>query len=126
MIICLCFLVISSNQKNEIFSVVSWTIPVIAIIALTGREVFSFRFSFTLFNNRFIQFFGRISFELFLIHQLVIRYVRIIFSLLGIKSEKIFVDCMAIILAVICTVLYRKVFAAIKKIARTRKKEDCS
>ena len=120
MIICLCFLVISSNQKNEIFSVISWTIPVIAIIALTGKEVFSFRFSFTLFNNRFIQFFGRISFELFLIHQLVIRYVRIIFSLLGIKNEKIFVDCMAIILAVICTVVYRKVFAAIKK---SKKKE---
>lgn len=84
------------------------------IITTVGKESFKYRFSEVIFLNPIIQFFGKISFQLFWIHQLVIRYVTTLFSLAGVVNQRVLMYSVALVMAIGCTVLYRVIAHKIK------------
>lgn len=72
------------------FLVVIWSLPVYAIIiGLFGIEVEKIDILF--FQNKIVLYLGRISLELFLIHQLVIRYVRVFANKLQLMSSYMYI-----------------------------------
>ena len=58
-------------NENEFFSVFLWYFPSVLLIYLLAVKE---KLLTKVFENKLLVFFGNISFELFLIHQLFIRY----------------------------------------------------
>lgn len=65
---------ISFSQNSEWFSVCVWVIPAMSIVYILGFNRQD-KFIDCIFSNYFITVIGDYSFDIFLIHQLVIRYV---------------------------------------------------
>lgn len=101
---------------NYTFLVAVWSLPVCAIIVgLFGTE--QERFSKVIFQNKFVLFLGKISLELFLIHQLVIRYVEVCARKLNLFSPFVY------IIALLITVIGASVLYSIK-VERKAKNEQ--
>ena len=102
---CSCF-------SNSIFFVVVWIIPSVVLLAIlkTGNHC---KIVKILFENRIIVFVGNISFELFLIHQLVIRYLVAIWHRIGLKGIYIKYT-VAILISVILAVAWKRIWKKIQ------------
>lgn len=59
------------GNHSEIFSVVAWAVPSVLLLYLLAQKA---EFVSSLFSAKLLVFLGNISFELFLVHQLMIRY----------------------------------------------------
>ena len=88
---------LSFSVDSEWFSVCIWVIPSIIIVLILGAESRN-RFIGCIFENKFIVKVGNYSFEIFLIHQLVIRYVNYIFHVNNVM--KFFLDIVLVILGI--------------------------
>ncbi len=98
-------------SDSEIFSVAVWIIPVILI--LIGLVKGNSHTLSLLFNNSFLIFMGRISFEFFLIHQIVIRYIKLISSY--IQYEGVLIYLPAFVISIIFCIMWQKISTRIKK-----------
>lgn len=98
---------------NSLFLVAIWSLPVYAIIVgLFGLK--NNNLIISLFQNRFVLYLGRISLELFLIHQLVIRYVETFARKLCLISPNVYI--IAFLVSLIgATVLHAYKFRRIPK-----------
>lgn len=98
---------------NSLFLVAIWSLPVYAIIVgLFGLK--NNNIIISLFQNRFVLYLGRISLELFLIHQLVIRYVETFARKLCLMSPNVYI--IAFLVSLIgATVLHAYKFRRIPK-----------
>lgn len=76
-IIYMAIIILGTFYDNEYFSVALWYIPSALMIYLLATKE---RRLTILFENRFLVFIGNISFELFLVHQLVIRYYSVLYK----------------------------------------------
>ena len=77
--------ILSAGVKNEFFSVCAWICPVaIIIISIAVGDSRSKLFA-CLFKNKIILFLGSFSFELFLWHQLIIRYLTAISNKINVE-----------------------------------------
>lgn len=81
-------LILSAQQQSEFFSVCVWTLPcMMLLLALVMAEVHPSQGLCLVFENRVFVFMGDISYEFFLIHQLVIRYGQVIFRRIGLQEN---------------------------------------
>ncbi len=80
--------VISLKGGHELFSAAAWTAPAMGLLLCMVLECPGNRVKKILFEDRGIVFLGNISFELFLIHQLCIRYVLKISSMLEMEDKR--------------------------------------
>lgn len=93
--------VTSIYHKHELYSVAVWYIPVIfLLLSAIWCNVENSNFLKLVFENRALYFIGTISFEFFMIHQLIIRYVDVLVRKCGIVYHDWY--CMLILL---CTIL---------------------
>lgn len=101
-------MITTKNVVGNAFLVVIWSLPVYAIIiGLFGVEHEQFcRF---LFQNRYVLFLGKISLELFLIHQLVIRYVEVFARKLNLFSPYMYIIAFLITILVATVLHYFKI-----------------
>ena len=100
------FTFLSLNSNSEYFSVAAWFIPSILIIAATALGDEASKIISVVFSNRIIQHIGNISFEIFLIHQLVIRYLTIIFDK-AFDYHGVFIYVIALVISIICAQIWR-------------------
>lgn len=111
MVVCvdIVFTYISMNSVSEFFSSSVWCVPTfILIYLLVVSEGRSSLINF-IFGNKMAVLIGNISFELFLIHQLVIKYLDKIYSRLGISGT--FLNyVVALILSIIIAYVYKMLF----------------
>ncbi len=77
------------GQDNEWFSVVVWIMPVSLLIYSIGAAAKA-NITLKVFSNKGMVILGNISFEIFLLHQLIIRYVERLFHIHGILG--LFID----------------------------------
>lgn len=75
--------VLSFSTKDEIYSVACWVLPVMILIPCIVLAGSWSKVVNTILGNRAIVFLGNISFECFLLHQLVIRYGDRIWNKMG-------------------------------------------
>ena len=97
----------TKNVLGNIFLAAIWSLPVYAII-IGLFDIEQEQFSKVIFQNKFVLFLGKISLELFLIHQLVIRYVEVFARKLNMLSPYIY------IIAFFITVIGASVLYSIK------------
>lgn len=88
---------ITLETKDSFYAVAPWSIPTIVLIGIIG--IF-YKYE-NIFNSRFLVFIGNISFELFLIHQLVIRYMETANSKLSLQFYDFVLYSMASIISII-------------------------
>lgn len=74
---------VSTISNSEFFSTVAWSIPSINILVISLYCRDTNTLLTKVFNSRFLIYIGNISFELFLIHHLIIRYVQYFWIKLG-------------------------------------------
>lgn len=98
--------VLSFNTNSEYFSVVVWFIPAIMMISAVALGDGVSKIIDTVFSNKVIMNIGNISFELFLIHQLVIRYVAAIFNKL-LNYNGLFIYVLALFISILCAEIWR-------------------
>ena len=101
----------SFGSKSEIFSVVVWSIPSCFLICGTILNTAVGNF---LFGNKIMVWLGNISFELFLIHQLVIRYTHLILRKFGYTPD-IFAYLTVLVLSIILALLWQYLIDKIKQ-----------
>lgn len=71
-------IILSIDTNSEFFSTAIWFVPsILTIVSISFGEQES-KIIKTVFSNKAITFMGNISFEFFLIHQLVIRYIKVL------------------------------------------------
>ena len=85
----ICGLSFFQGQDNEWFSVVVWIMPVSLLIYSIGAAAKA-NITLKVFSNKGMVILGNISFEIFLLHQLIIRYVERLFHIHGILG--LFID----------------------------------
>lgn len=93
-------MLISTQYNTEIFSACVWFLPSILII-LGTTDYNSNK------NNVFTKV-GNISFEFFLIHQLVIRYIDIILNKLG-RNNRIFILCISLGISLLVSMICNRI-----------------
>lgn len=94
----------TQHVVGNAFLVAIWSLPAYAIIiGLFGME--KEQVSILLFQNKLVLYLGRISLELFLIHQLVIRYVETIAIKLNLMSSFMYIVAFLITI-IVATVLH--------------------
>lgn len=99
-------LALSLPLNSEWFAVCVWIIPVCVLIGcLAGQDTAPWLRG--LFQNRGIQYLGAVSFELFLIHQLCIRYCRVICLYLGVPVPYSYLP--AFLLSLLAAGLWRRI-----------------
>lgn len=99
-------IVLSLNSNSEYFSVAVWFIPTIMMISAAALGDGASRIIDVIFSNKVIKYIGNISFEFFLIHQLVIRYLTSIFSKL-LNYRGLFIYIFSFFLSFICAEVWR-------------------
>lgn len=110
----LCILsVISIDTQSEYFSVCFWTVPVILLLLSVAMGDKQSRLIIGVFQNKAAMFMGEISFEFFLIHQLVIRYVEKICTKL-VLDRNLWQYFIAFVISVLLSVGYRYVVKMMK------------
>ena len=99
---------LSLPLNSEWFSVCAWTVPVCVLISVLGEhDEAPSRWLNGLFQNRWIQYIGSVSFELFLIHSLCIRYCRAVCLRLGVSIVYGFLP--AFLLSLLAAELWRRI-----------------
>lgn len=107
--------VLSINNNSEFFSTSVWFIPsLIMLFAIVNGDKSS-KLIDSVFSNKVITFIGNISFEMFLIHQLVIRYLTIISNKIIKYNNGIVIGLFAFLVSVLCAVLWQKNYKRIIK-----------
>lgn len=96
----------SVSANDELYAVVAWVIPSMLLIIFATSHT---ELSKIVFSNRVVLFFGNISFEFFLFHQLCIRYIEVINRKIDIQSGFVIV-CLNLIVSVLITLLWRTVW----------------
>lgn len=104
-ILAIAILVISINAdfSNEMFSSALWIIPSALIIPVVTEK--------NLPTLKPLIRIGNISFELFLIHQLVIRYLSVVFNYIGFSDtigRSVVLAVIALATSIIAAILYRR------------------
>ena len=100
-------LITTKNVVGNAFLAVVWLLPTYAIIiGLFGTE--QEPISRAIFQNKYVLFLGAISLELFLVHQLVIRYVIAFARRIDVMSSFVY------LIAFIITILTAKLLYNIK------------
>lgn len=74
------FSVLSINSNSKFFSVSIWYLPALMLIMAVALGNRTSKIIKVVFSNRVILYIGNLSFELFLFHQLIIRYLSFISS----------------------------------------------
>ena len=97
---------LSFSTNSEWFSVCVWVIPSIIVVLILGADSRD-KCIGCIFENKYIVKVGNYRFVIFLIHQLVIRYVNYIFDVNNVI--KIFLDIIFIILSIkVWTIINQK------------------
>lgn len=119
----------SLNSSSGMYMVVLWVIPSILLIILLYLGKDGSRMVNIVFKNSILVFIGNISFELFLIHQLVIRYMRSIYNRIGL-GKRLSLYILAIIISVVVSYCYKLISKRVqtweinrKSICKKNKKE---
>lgn len=95
---------INADFSNEMFSSALWIIPSALIIPVVTEE--------DLPTLKPLIRIGNISFELFLIHQLVIRYLSVVFNYIGFSdtiSSSVVLAVIALAISIIAAILFRRI-----------------
>lgn len=101
----------SALFEHNVFLTAVWTVPAVAAVFIAVQ--LDNRIISLLLKNKVMVFIGNISFELFLIHQLSIRYCMALFTHFGINMPWLY--CLiAVVLAVIASAIYQKLEALVK------------
>lgn len=92
LVLSICLLTSSMNSNNEIYLAVCWTLPAGLLLFLAAPVEMNEENSRHLIikkilENKTMIFIGNISFELFLTHQLCIRYMSILFRRIGLGGS---------------------------------------
>ncbi len=95
----------SYGAESEFFSVVLWSIPSFLIIIGTVSNTIP---ASSFLENKTIVWLGNISFELFLIHQLAIRYSYIVLRKIG-YSPNVITYFMVFVLSVLFAVIWKNI-----------------
>ena len=91
-----------NDKASNAFLVAIWSLPAYAIIkGLFGME--KEHVSILLFQNKLVLYLGKISLELFLIHQLVIRYIETFANKLNLMSSNVYIVSFLITIMVATT-----------------------
>lgn len=106
-------IVLSLNTNSEFFSVAVWFAPSIMMISAVALGDGRSKIIDVVFSNKIIQRIGNISFEIFLIHQLVIRYLREIFNRV-IDYNGIIIYFCAFVATIICAEVWKAISNNIK------------
>lgn len=101
----ICFISVYAN--DEFFSVLAWIIPASLIIFFATSNTVLSKY---IFSNRVVLFFGKISFEFFLWHQICIRYVSLIFRKLDIHCLPADIIINATV-SIVITLIWRKIWS---------------
>ena len=119
LIISLIILYISLEIKSVFFLVTTWSLPAtLIILGLTNSRLD--HFASLIFCNRIIVKLGDISFELFMFHQLIIRYLSFFSNkFFPIYKNSLFIYLLAFILSVIMSLLWKRYFVNRKIIGLT-------
>ena len=106
----------SANSQSEIYSVYVWVLPCMALLlSLALAETYTVSIIKFVFENRFAIFVGNISFELFLVHLLVIQYGQQITSRIG-YQENILLGVVLLLISVMISWLVQLVFNYLGKL----------
>lgn len=97
---------LSMGSDSEIYSATVWVFPTAVLLFSVYRND-EIKAKSSLFTSRFFVFLGDISFELFLIHQLIIRYFSIIVHRLGFKMNE-YIYIIAIFISIFVSVILNK------------------
>lgn len=95
---------INADFSNEMFSSALWIIPSALIIPVVTEK--------NLPTLKSLIRIGNISFELFLIHQLVIRYLSVVFNYIGFSDtigRSVLLAVIALATSIIAAILYRRI-----------------
>ena len=98
----------SLNVNNALYLTFIWAIPSILLIGVLALGNSTQKINKWVFENPMVVFIGNISFELFLLHQLVIRYVETICSKVGL-DRNVAIYVVAIIVAIIISYSWQKI-----------------
>lgn len=97
----------SAFSNSMFYCTAAWSIPnVLLFLSLTANKRHNYLKEKT-FNTKLLVFIGNISFEIFLIHQLVFRYMAYIFKTMGLP-DSIWIYVFGIIITVVLSVLYKE------------------
>lgn len=105
--ICVLFLILALiTPKNYFYYVSAWTFPSMIIVGTAA--VNCSHLTKIVFENKIIVFVGNISFEIFLIHQLVIRYMSIFSKRIGFKGTEWYISVLDFIISFVAAIIWRK------------------
>lgn len=97
----------SAFSNSMFYCTAAWSIPnVLLFLSLTSNTTHNFLKS-KIFNTKLLVFIGNISFEIFLIHQLVFRYMAYIFKTIG-QPNSLCIYFLGSIITIILSILYKK------------------
>ena len=97
----------SAFSNSMFYCTAAWSIPnVLLFLSLTGNTTHNFLKS-KIFKTKLLVFSGNISFEIFLIHQLVFKYMAYIFKTIGLPNS-IWIYILGIIITIILSVIYKE------------------
>lgn len=111
--VCFLLLVNSMDKNSEYYSTAYWMAPVCFLFTVVCVGEKDSKLVCLLFQNKFLVFIGEISFELFLTHQLCIRYMREIFRRFGDENNPL-LYMSAVLIAVVFSYCLKK-FSRIQK-----------
>jgi peptidoglycan/LPS O-acetylase OafA/YrhL len=103
----------STSSQSELFSVFIWFMPSVLLLLSVALSDKTSKLTQILFQNKFMEFIGGISFEIFLLHQLVIRYLEKITTVLAI-SKGIWLYVLAGMITVVFACIWKYVTKKIK------------
>lgn len=130
MVVCLLFTAVASsvvllslslNSQSEFYSVCAWTLPcTMLLLSVALAEEWLLTVFRCVFENFFIVFVGNISFEFFLLHQLIIRYGSVLANKIGFESDILF-GCVLLLTSIFVSCVVRYVLRKVKLIKRNMK-----
>lgn len=96
-------IIVYRNFDDKYFLVAKWVIP--SLLILSGLINNDSKITELVFSNRLIVFIGNISFEIFLIHQLVIRVYQN--NLVQVFNNQIIVMIVLLIITIVYVYIYK-------------------
>ncbi len=97
----------SAFSNSMFYCTAAWSIPnVLLFLSLISSKKHNY-LKEKILNTKLLVFIGNISFEIFLIHQLVFRYMAYIFKTIGLPNS-ILIYLFGIIITIILSVLYKE------------------
>lgn len=114
MIILTILVMLSLESKDEIYATACWAIPVVMLILGIGLCAEDSKMMRSVFENRIIVFIGNISFELFLFHQLIIRYMDRVWSKFDFPNNNVRY-LIALLISAFVSLAYQKLEKAVNQ-----------